>query len=55
MIPGSQRHIDPWPPDEAGLVQAVMPSGSALVYLGAVWHGGGANRSAAPRMGLINT
>ena len=55
VIPGSQRHSDPWPPDEAGLVQAVMPAGSALFYLGSVWHGGGANRSEAPRMGLINT
>jgi len=31
-----------------------MPKGSALFYLGSTWHGGGANRSHAPRMGLIN-
>jgi len=36
-------------------VQAVMPRGSVLFYLGNVLHGGGANRSNAPRMGLINT
>lgn len=27
------------------IVQAVMPRGSCLIYLGSVWHGGGANRS----------
>ncbi len=36
-------------------VQAVMPKGSMLFYMGSLWHGGGANRSNAPRMGLINT
>jgi len=36
-------------------VQAVMPKGSALFYLGSVLHGGGANNSDKPRMGLINT
>ena len=55
VLPGSHRHSDPWPPDESGLVQAVMPAGSALFYLGSLWHGGGANRSDKRRMGLINT
>jgi ectoine hydroxylase-related dioxygenase (phytanoyl-CoA dioxygenase family) len=32
---------------------AEMPRGSALVYLGSVTHCGGANRSSAPRTGLI--
>ncbi len=32
-----------------------MAKGSALVYLGAVLHGSGANRTDRPRMGLINT
>ncbi|MEE9296943.1 MAG: phytanoyl-CoA dioxygenase family protein [Phycisphaerae bacterium] len=36
-------------------VQAVMPQGSVLFYMGSLWHGGGANRSNGPRMGLINT
>jgi ectoine hydroxylase-related dioxygenase (phytanoyl-CoA dioxygenase family) len=35
--------------------QAVMPRGSLLLYLGSTLHGGGANRSQAPRAGLINT
>ena len=36
-------------------VQAVMPKGSVLFFMGSLLHGGGANRSNAPRMGLINT
>ncbi|GAB5414196.1 MAG: phytanoyl-CoA dioxygenase family protein [Congregibacter sp.] len=35
--------------------QAVMGKGSLLLYLGATVHGGGANRSAGSRSGLINT
>ena len=40
-------------PDD--IVQAVMPKGSILFYLGTTLHGGGANRSDKPRAGLINT
>jgi ectoine hydroxylase-related dioxygenase (phytanoyl-CoA dioxygenase family) len=40
---------------ENNIVQAVMPKGSVLFYLGTTWHGGGANRSDKPRAGLINT
>jgi len=42
-------------PDPSESVQAPMSKGSALFYLGSVWHGGGANRANAPRMGLVNT
>lgn len=35
--------------------QAVMNRGSALIYFGSTLHGGGPNRSAVPRAGLINT
>lgn len=38
-----------------GVVQAVMPKGSVLFYMGSTLHGGGANRSDTPRAGLINT
>ena len=34
------------------ITQAVMPQGSVLLYTGTVLHGGGANRSNAPRLGL---
>lgn len=36
------------------IAQAVMPPGSCMIYVGSVWHGGGANRSADSwRNGLI--
>ena len=41
--------------DPEDCVQAVMPKGSLLLYLGTTWHGGGANRTDKPRAGLINT
>lgn len=40
---------------EESVCDAVMPKGSVLFYLGRTVHGGGANRSDAPRAGLINT
>jgi ectoine hydroxylase-related dioxygenase (phytanoyl-CoA dioxygenase family) len=45
---GLSRQIDP-----AQAIRAVMPRGSALVYLGSLTHCGGANRSQQPRTGLI--
>jgi hypothetical protein len=30
-----------------------MSPGSALFYLGSLWHGGGANRTSRPRLGVI--
>jgi len=36
-------------------VQAVMPKGSVLFYLGTTMHAGGANQTDKPRAGLINT
>jgi ectoine hydroxylase-related dioxygenase (phytanoyl-CoA dioxygenase family) len=33
--------------------QAVMSPGSALFYLGSLWHGGGANQTSQPRLGVI--
>jgi ectoine hydroxylase-related dioxygenase (phytanoyl-CoA dioxygenase family) len=34
-------------------VVAEMPAGSAMFYLGNLWHGGGANRTDRPRLGVI--
>jgi ectoine hydroxylase-related dioxygenase (phytanoyl-CoA dioxygenase family) len=43
------------PPELAGrVIEAVMPAGSAIVFLGTLVHGGGANRSAGPRLALSN-
>ena len=56
VVPGSHRWVSPRAPgaDDA-VVQAPMPKGSALFYLGSVWHGGGANNTNRARAGLINT
>ncbi len=32
---------------------AAMSPGSAMFYLGSLWHGGGANQTAQPRLGVI--
>jgi ectoine hydroxylase-related dioxygenase (phytanoyl-CoA dioxygenase family) len=32
---------------------AVLSPGSAMFYLGSLWHGGGANQTASPRLGVI--
>jgi ectoine hydroxylase-related dioxygenase (phytanoyl-CoA dioxygenase family) len=55
VVLGSHRFLRSWHlPGLTGWESAVMPKGSALFYMGSTWHGGGANRSDAPRMGLIN-
>jgi ectoine hydroxylase-related dioxygenase (phytanoyl-CoA dioxygenase family) len=40
------------PSMDARLEPVVMPAGSAIVFLGTLWHRGSANRSAAPRLAL---
>jgi hypothetical protein len=56
VIPGSHRNLRSWHlPSLDSWENAVMPKGSVIFYLGSTWHGGGANRSNAPRMGLVNT
>jgi hypothetical protein len=54
IYPGSHRWDDARVPSAADAwVAAEMPRGSALVYYGSVFHGGGANVTAdAPRTGL---
>ena len=55
VVPGSQGQPEDSKVDQADTVQAVMPKGSVLFYLGSTMHGGGANRTSASRSGLINT
>lgn len=53
MLPGSHRWEQgraPKPSDER--VPAVMPAGSVALYLGSLWHGGGANRTDRSRLGV---
>jgi ectoine hydroxylase-related dioxygenase (phytanoyl-CoA dioxygenase family) len=54
FVPGSHR----WEPgrhptDADEVAMATMTPGSALFYLGSLWHGGGANQTSTPRLGVI--
>jgi ectoine hydroxylase-related dioxygenase (phytanoyl-CoA dioxygenase family) len=54
FIPGSHRWEpgrQPGPDDP--VETAVMSPGSTLFYLGSLWHGGGANQTTWPRLGVI--
>ena len=54
FIPGSHRWEPGRRPGPDDPVQtAVMSPGSALFYLGSLWHGGGANQTSRPRLGVI--
>ncbi len=54
FVPGSHR----WEPgrqpaDGDPVLAAAMTPGSAMFYLGSLWHGGGANHTSRPRLGVI--
>jgi ectoine hydroxylase-related dioxygenase (phytanoyl-CoA dioxygenase family) len=54
FIPGSHRWEPGRQPGEADpVLTAAMTPGSALFYLGSLWHGGGANLTGRPRLGVI--
>ena len=54
IIPGSQRWPDGrFPTADDDTVTIEMPAGSALVYVGSVWHGGGANNTDQSRLGVV--
>jgi ectoine hydroxylase-related dioxygenase (phytanoyl-CoA dioxygenase family) len=53
LVPGSHRWDPERRPRDDEAVTAVMPAGSVLFYVGNLWHGGGANRTAEPRLGVI--
>ena len=54
FIAGSHRWEPGRRPTETDEVTtAVLSPGSAMFYLGSLWHGGGANQTAAPRLGVI--
>lgn len=52
VVPGSVDWPDDRKPAPAEIGRAEMKAGSVLVYLGSVFHGGGANESDADRWGL---
>ncbi|WP_062982974.1 phytanoyl-CoA dioxygenase family protein [Nocardia anaemiae] len=51
LIPGSHRWPEGRTPQQDDVrVPGVMPAGSCVFFLGTLWHGGGANRSANSRL-----
>lgn len=52
VIPGSHAWDDERAPSQDEAVSAEMAAGSALIWLGSTFHGGGLNSSNAPRTGL---
>jgi ectoine hydroxylase-related dioxygenase (phytanoyl-CoA dioxygenase family) len=53
VVPGSHRWHDRQPVDPDDTVTVTMPAGSVLFILGSLWHGGGANRTERPRLGVL--
>ncbi len=41
------------PADSDAVSTAILSPGSAMFYLGSLWHGGGENRTSRPRLGVI--
>src|SRR5882757_9936839 len=53
VVPGSHRWIDERPDAATETVAVTMPAGSAMLYVGSLWHGGGANATEQPRIGVV--
>jgi ectoine hydroxylase-related dioxygenase (phytanoyl-CoA dioxygenase family) len=54
FVPGSHRWEPGRHPSREDPVQtATMSPGDVMFYLGSLWHGGGANRTGRPRLGVI--
>jgi ectoine hydroxylase-related dioxygenase (phytanoyl-CoA dioxygenase family) len=53
LVPGSHRWIDERPGPDTETVAVEMPAGSAMLYVGSLWHGGGANTTTQPRIGVV--
>ena len=54
FVEGGHRWApDRMPADDEAVVDAEMPAGSVAFYTGSIWHGGGANGTDRPRLGVI--
>jgi len=53
IAPGSHLWTDQRPDAQTKTVRAVAPAGSAIFFLGSLYHGGGANNTRKPRLGVI--
>jgi ectoine hydroxylase-related dioxygenase (phytanoyl-CoA dioxygenase family) len=52
VIPGSHKWAEGRSPSPEETVPAAMPKGSVMLFTGSVYHGGGANKSDTPRLGI---
>jgi len=53
LVPGSHRWSGRRPDPATPTVAAEMPAGAMMFYVGSLWHGGGANTTNRPRLGVI--
>jgi len=53
IVTGSHRWTDRFPTADDAVTVVTMPAGSALLYLGSLWHGGGANHTDQARLGVV--
>jgi Protein involved in biosynthesis of mitomycin antibiotics/polyketide fumonisin len=53
VVPGSHRWTDRVARPDEPVTVVQMPAGSALLYVGSLWHGGGANHTDRPRVGVV--
>jgi ectoine hydroxylase-related dioxygenase (phytanoyl-CoA dioxygenase family) len=53
IVTGSHRWGDERPGPTTPVTTVEMPARTALVYLGSVWHGGGANQTDRARLGVV--
>ena len=51
VVPGSHRWTDRLPTREEAR-PCLMPAGSAVLFVGSLWHGGGENRTQQPRLAV---
>ena len=53
LVPGSHRWTSEFPGPDSPTITIEMPAGSLLLYRGSLWHGGGANQTDEPRLGVV--
>jgi ectoine hydroxylase-related dioxygenase (phytanoyl-CoA dioxygenase family) len=53
LVPGSHRGTEKKRASPGATVTACMPAGSVLLYYGSLLHGGGANCTHLPRLGVV--
>jgi ectoine hydroxylase-related dioxygenase (phytanoyl-CoA dioxygenase family) len=53
IVPGSHHWTDRQPGPDTATIAVEMPAGTALLYPGSVWHGGGANQTDRTRLGVV--